>query len=173
MWALGEYEAALAGKERYGSINIHGTMESNYVLTDPDIQHTAKSMRTLGASWAARRSSGRGPRNTAPCPSTSSPRCSRREIARSSCKRKSVGRCRSHGPFRCRVWTDFIHRIPIHNPSLASVSFAPPPHAATLIVKGMEGSGQVSLWIVTLRSLILEDSRLALLLRVEKAPKSK
>lgn len=57
--------------------------------------------------------------------------------------------------------------------SLASVSFAPPPHAATLFVKGMERSGQVSLWIVTLRSLTLEDSRLALLLRVEKAPKSK
>lgn len=37
----------------------------------------------------------------------------------------------------------------------------------------MERNGQVSLWIVTLRSLTLEDSRLALLLRVEKAPTSR
>ena len=55
---------------------------------------------------------------------------------------------------------------------LARISFAPPPQAATLFAKGMDRRGKIDLWIIGLRSLLLDDGRLLLILRVEKAPKS-
>lgn len=64
---------------------------------------------------------------------------------------------------------------PVHHLSarrLAQLSFSPPSQTATLFAKGISRSGKVDLWMIGIRTLVLEDTRLALVLRVQVAPTS-